>query len=185
VDRLAVGRQIREIREARTLSLRALADASGVSRSMLSDIERGAKSPTIALLAAVSEALDVPLSALVDGGGSLAPISAQVVRAADQRTIADRSGVRRTTLGVLHGDSSVEFVRFELPPRTASGTFAPHKPGTLERISIERGMVTVQFGDEKVSLKAGDTLSYEAAVPHSFANTSGKIAVLYLVIERR
>ncbi|MDB5073562.1 MAG: helix-turn-helix protein [Candidatus Eremiobacteraeota bacterium] len=185
MDALAVGRQIREIREARTLSLRALAEASGVSRSMLSDIERGAKSPTIALLAAISEGLDVPLSALVGGGGSRSSISVQVVRAADQRTISDPSGVRRTTLGMLHDDSSVEFVRFELPPRTVSGTFAPHKPGTLERIYIERGTLDVHFGDEQVRLQAGDTLSYEAAVPHSFANVSGKIAVLYLVIERR
>lgn len=152
---------------------------------MLSDIERGAKSPTIALLAAISEGLDVPLSALIDGGVSLSPISAQVVRAGDQRTISDPSGVRRTTLGMLHDDSSVEFVRFELPPRTVSGTFAPHKPGTLERIYIERGALDVHFGDEQVSLKAGDSLSYEAAVSHSFANVSGKIAVLYLVIERR
>lgn len=152
---------------------------------MLSDIERGAKSPTIALLAAISEGLDVPLSALIDRGGSRSPISAQVVRAGDGRTISDPSGVRRTTLGMLHEDSSVEFVRFELPPRTVSGTFAAHKPGTLERIYVERGTLDVHFGDEQVSLKAGDTLSYEAAVRHSFANVSRRIAVLYLVIERR
>jgi len=185
VDTPELGRRIREAREARSLSLRSLAEASGVSRSMLSDIERGAKSPTIALLAAISEGLNVPLSALIDGGGSLSSISAQVVRANDQRTICDPSGVQRTNLGMLHDESTVEFVRFKLPARTVSGTFAPHRPGTLERIYIERGTLDVHFGDQHVSLRAGDTLSYEAAVPHSFANVSSKIAVLYLVIERR
>jgi transcriptional regulator with XRE-family HTH domain len=182
---MALGRHIREAREAASLSLRSLAEASGVSRSMLSDIERGAKSPTIALLAAIAEGLGLPLSALLDGGSSRSSISAQVVRADDQRTLSDPSGVQRTNLGVLHDDSSVEFVRFELPPRTVSGTFAPHGPGTLERIHIERGTLDVHFGDRHVTLHAGDTLSCEATVPHSFSNVSGKIAVLYLVIERR
>jgi transcriptional regulator with XRE-family HTH domain len=182
---MAVGRRIRETREARSLSLRSLAEASGVSRSMLSDIERGAKSPTIALLAAIAEGLEVALSALIDGGVSRSPISPQVIRAEDQRTIRDPSGVERATLGMLHEESSVEFVRFKLPPRTESGTFAAHKPGTLERIYVERGTLDVSFGDRRVTLHAGDTLSYEAAVPHSFANAGRKIAVLYLVIERR
>lgn len=152
---------------------------------MLSDIERGAKSPTIALLAAISEGLGVSLSALIDGGGSPSSISAQVIRADLQRTMYDPSGVQRTNLGMLHDDSTVEFVRFKLPPRTVSGTFAPHKPGTLERIHIEQGTLDVFFGDQRVTLRAGDTLSYEAAVSHSFANVSGRIAILYLVNERR
>lgn len=156
-----------------------------MSRSMLSDIERGAKSPTIALLAAISEGLETPLSALIDGAGSPSSISAQLIRADAQRTLCDPSGVQRTTLGLLHDDSRVEFVRFKLPPRTVSGTFAPHKPGTLERIHIEQGTLDITFGDERVTLRAGDTLSYEAAVPHSFANVSGRTAILYLVIERR
>jgi transcriptional regulator with XRE-family HTH domain len=184
VDSVALGRRIKDAREARSLSLRALAEGSGVSRSMLSDIERGAKSPTIALLAAISEGLTVPLSALIGDGGSPSSISPQIIRAADQHTISDPSGVQRTNLGVLHDDSTVEFVRFQLPPRTVSGTFAPHRPGTLERISIERGTLDVYFGDQHVTLHAGDTLSYEAAVPHSFANVSKAIVILYLVIER-
>jgi transcriptional regulator with XRE-family HTH domain len=182
---MAVGRRIRETREARALSLRSLAEASGVSRSMLSDIERGAKSPTIALLAAISEGLEVPLSALIDDGVSRSSISAQVIRADDRHTISDPSGVERTTLGILHDESAVEFVRFTLPARTVSGTFAAHKPGTLERIYIERGTLDVSFGDQRVTLHAGDSLSYEAAVPHSFANAGRNAAVLYLVIERR
>jgi transcriptional regulator with XRE-family HTH domain len=185
VDTPALGRRIKDAREARSLSLRTLAQASGVSRSMLSDIERGAKSPTIALLAAISEGLNVPLSALIDGGGSRSAISAQVVRADEQRTMRDPSGVQRTSLGMLHENSTVEFVRFQLPPHTASGTFAAHRSGTLERISVERGTLEVHFGDRHVTLQAGDTLSYEAAVAHSFANAGSEIAVLYLVIERR
>lgn len=165
--------------------MRSLAQSSGVSRSMLSDIERGAKSPTIALLAGVAEALSLSLSALVDDTPNSLPRSPRVIRAAKQRTVTDVSGVQRTNLAGQHAGSSVEFVRFKLPRRTESGTFAAHGPGTIERIHVERGTLQVKFGDERVTLRAGDSLLYEAGVPHSFANLSDKVATVYLIIERR
>jgi transcriptional regulator with XRE-family HTH domain len=62
---MRIGSRIRTIREQRGESLRAFAGRCGVSASMLSDVERGAKSPTIAILSAIAEGLQVPLSRLV------------------------------------------------------------------------------------------------------------------------
>ncbi len=179
-----LGRRVRELREKSSLSLRALAQQSGVSSSMVSEVERGTKSPTIALLAGIAEGLGVPLSALLDAA-SPSPATATITRAAKQRTVRDPSGVERTSLGLQYADSTIEFVRFTLPGRAASGTFAAHRADTRERIHIERGIVDVDFGEQHVRLRRGDTLTYEATVRHSFTNASGKIAVLYLVIERR
>jgi len=151
---------------------------------MLSAVERGTKSPTIALLAGIAEGLDLPLSVLIDGG-STTPLEAQVICASDQHTISDSSGIKRTSLSGSYDRSTVEFVRYTLPAQTASGTFAAHRPGTLERIHLARGKVDIRFGDQRVTLREGDTLFYEASVPHGFANTTNKIAELYLVIERR
>ena len=96
VDEMTMlARRIREAREERALSLRALAQSSGVSRSMLSDIERAAKSPTISLLSAIAEGLDLPLSALLDGGGPALSVIPRLIRAENQRTIRDSSGVQR------------------------------------------------------------------------------------------
>jgi XRE family transcriptional regulator, regulator of sulfur utilization len=152
---------------------------------MLSDIERGAKSPTIALLAGVAEALSLPLSVLVDDTANKPSRSPRVIRAAKQLTITDASGVRRTNLAGQYADSTVEFVRFKLPRRTESGTFAAHGPGTIERIHVESGTLQVKFGDKRVTLHAGDTLLYEARVSHSFANLSDKVATVYLIVERK
>jgi transcriptional regulator with XRE-family HTH domain len=165
--------------------LRSLAGSSGASKSMISDVERGAKVPTIALLAGIAEGLNVPLSALVEDNHDRLPTSPQVVRSHDRPVITDLSGVQRITLGGQYADSTVEFVRFKLPRRTASGTFAAHAPGTVERIYVERGALQVKFAGELVALSAGDTLLYEAAAPHSFANVSDKVAIVFLVIERR
>jgi mannose-6-phosphate isomerase-like protein (cupin superfamily) len=152
---------------------------------MISDVERGAKVPTIALLAAIAEGLNLPLSALVEDNHDRLPTSPQVVRSHDRTVITDRSGVQRITLGAQYAGTNVEFVRFKLPRRTVSGTFAAHAAGTVERVYVERGTVQVKFGDQFVALRAGDTLLYEAAVPHSFANLNDKVAIVYLVIERR
>ncbi len=179
-----LGRRIRDARKMRRLSLRALAESSGVSRSMISEIERGTKSPTIAVLAAVSEALHLPISVLIEGVSASAR-TAHLTRADEQRTVQDPSGVERTSLGRQFDESAVEFVRFTLPPSTASGIFVPHRPGTLERIHIERGTINVAFGDEQLTLRDGETLAFEASVTHSLANVGKKTAVLYLVIERR
>ncbi len=151
---------------------------------MLSEIERGAKSPTIALLAAIAEGLRVPLSGLVSGGPPVS-VAGQVIRAGEQRFIEDETGVRRINLGAPHEGSTVEFVRFSLPPGAASGTFAAHRAGTFERIHVERGKLEVRFGEQHVTLREGDTLTYEAEVRHGFVNIGAKPAVVYLVIERR
>jgi transcriptional regulator with XRE-family HTH domain len=180
----SLGKRIRAARKARSLSLRLLAQASGVSRSMLSAVERGAKSPTIALLAGIAEGLDLPLSSLLDAR-STAPLRAEVIRARRQRAIRDANGIERRSLSRLRQRSGVEFVRYTLPAHTASGVFAPHRPGTLEHIHIGRGNVEIRFGVRRVMLGEGDTLLYEACVAHGFKNSSNGAAVLYLIIERR
>jgi hypothetical protein len=95
-----------------------------------------------------AEGLDVPLSSLIDGDGLPPSIAPQVIRAGKARTLRDPSGVERTTLGIVHDKSAIEFVRFELPPRTVSGTFAPHRPGrsacarAIQDRVISRGMAS-------------------------------------------
>jgi transcriptional regulator with XRE-family HTH domain len=87
-----VAAAVKDRREQLGMTLRALASKSGVSSSMISEIERGAKSPTISTLSALAQALGVPISALVEG---TAPTTGriQVVRASEQSD--RRSGQRR------------------------------------------------------------------------------------------
>jgi mannose-6-phosphate isomerase-like protein (cupin superfamily) len=152
---------------------------------MISDIERGAKSPTIATLSALAAALEQPLGALVDG----APARVQrvrVLRASERREITDRkSGARRDSFGPVPAGSAVEFLRYSIPPKTVAGPFAAHPRGTIEHIYLAAGSVRITVGRDSALLGAGDSCTCLADAPHGFDNSAGKVeAKLFLVIER-
>src|SRR5262249_40528747 len=179
-----VGRAVRARREAQGFTLRALAARSGVSSSMISDIERGAKSPTISTLSMLAEALGVSVSVLVDRESAGKRI--QVVRGPERRASVDpASGARRESFGPAPAGSQVEFVRYAVPPRATAGPFAAHPRGTIEHLYVAAGAVRVVFGEEAVSLEAGDSCTCRADAPHLFDNTGGSVeALIYLVSER-
>ena len=171
-----VARVVRERRERLGLTLRALGQRSGVSPSMISDVERQAKSPTVTTLAALAAALEVPLATLV--AGEPAGPRLHVSRAGEASAARDR-------LAPTVPGSKVEFRRIAVPPRTAAGPFPPHAAGTIEHIHVAAGRVRVTLGDDTATLAAGDGCACVADAPHGFDNRDGTVeALLYLVIER-
>jgi len=181
-----VGGAVKAAREAQKLTLRALAAKSGISASMISDVERGAKSPTISTLAVLAGALGLAMSALVEAAKP-APGRIQVVRGSARPALIDpATGARRQSFGSAPRGSKVEFLRYAVPPRVTAGPFAAHARGTIEHIHVAAGAVRVAVGDEAVRLEAGDSCSCLADVPHLFDNADGDAeALIYLVVERR
>jgi transcriptional regulator with XRE-family HTH domain len=174
---------VREQRERLGLTLRALAARSGVSSSMISDIERQAKSPTIVTLAALAEALGVSLASLVDiaepGAGTI-----RVERANEHLSATDPWGATRDRIGPASAvGCKVEILRYTLPPHCVAGPFAAHASGTLEHVYLAQGSVRVTLGADSVTLEAGDSCTCRADRPHGFDNLAGDTALLYLVIE--
>jgi transcriptional regulator with XRE-family HTH domain len=171
-------------RERLGLTLRALAARSGVSSSMISDIERGAKSPTISTLSALAEALAVPVSALVDGTTS-ATTRLRVVRASDRLAFIDpASGAKRDSFGPAVAGSKLEFLRYAVPPHAVAGPFPAHASGTIEHIHLAAGRLRVMLGTDTVMLEAGDSCTCLADAQHGFDNREGDVeALLYLIIE--
>lgn len=164
------------------LSVRALGSRSGISPSMISDVERGLKSPTITTLAAFAEALEMPLSALVEGPTST---RMRVVKASERQWLVDAgNGCRRDRFAPTVAGSEVEFLRFVLPPHTSAGPFPAHAPGTIEHLYVASGKIRVTLGQETADLEAGDSCSCFADEPHGFDNRDGKVpAELVIVIE--
>src|SRR4051794_2194455 len=110
-----VARAIKQRREQLRLTLRDLAARSGVSASTISDIERGAKSPTISTLDALVQALGLPMSAFTDGAAPLAS-RILVVRTAERPKLVDaKSGARRDSFGPTLPGSKVEFLSYAVP----------------------------------------------------------------------
>lgn len=175
---------LRQLREQRGLTLRRLAARSGVSASMISAIERAAKSPTVATLDALAAALGVPLADLL-AGAPAAAARIRIVRTAEQRRTTDpASGARRADFGPPIAGSGVAFLRYTIPPRGVAGPFAAHEPGTIEHVHLAAGSLRLTLGDESVSLEAGDSCSCRADAPHDFDNRASDVeALLYLVVE--
>ncbi len=165
-----VAQAIKRRRERLGLTLRDLASESGISASMISDIERGAKSPTISTLDALAQALGLPMTALAD---SAAPLTSRIhiVRAAERPTFIDtKSGAKRDSFG---------------PPRKVAGPFAAHASGTIEHMHLAAGSIRAVFGSEAVTLEAGDSCTCFADTTHRFDNHEGKVeALIYIVVEQ-
>jgi transcriptional regulator with XRE-family HTH domain len=175
-----LGDRVRQLRTAREWSLETLAGASGVSRSMLSEIEREQANPTLAVTLRIARAFEMSLGELL---GTPEATSNVVVIRADDRTFHYRSDrhCRIRTLSPLHLEKDVEFYEVQLQPRGVLRS-AAHFEGTREFLTVQQGRVRLESGRDVEPLGPGDSASYRADVPHAIVNTGTGEAVLFLVV---
>jgi len=174
-----VCRRVRRLRTQRGWSLEDLAANCGVSRSMLSQIERGQANPTLAVALRIAHAFELSLGDLVD---SPRPSFAIEVIRADNPAFHYRSDrdCRVRTLSPLHLEKDVEFYEVRLSPGGELRS-AAHFRGTREFLTVEDGRIRVESGDDQVELDHGDSGSYRADVPHAIVNVGQEEAVVFLV----
>lgn len=175
-----LGRRVRTLRRSCGLTLQELADRSGVSRAMVSKVERGEKTPTLVVAAKMAEGLDVSLSQLA----GLEERREVVLVPRDRRmTMRDpETGFERQLLSPSFAGNGVEFVRNVVPEGSSSGEFPAHRRGVEEYIVVEKGSLKAVLGGEEHPLEEGDALYFEADVVHRFDNTGPGEASYYLVI---
>jgi transcriptional regulator with XRE-family HTH domain len=175
-----LGGRVKELRGRRGLTLEALAGRSGVSRAMISKLERGEKNPTLVVAAKLSEGLGVTLSQLV---GMEERREVVVVPREGRMVMRDpETGFERQLLSPTFVGHGVEFVRNEIPEGSTSGEFPPHRKGVAEYVVVERGRLRAVLGGEEYLLEEGDAVYFEADVPHRFDNTGAGECSYYLVI---
>lgn len=174
-----VGANLRRLRVKRGLSLERLARVSGVSRAMLGQIELGQSTPTINLLWKISRAFDVPFSALVTAAASRA---ATVIRSKGAKLLTSADGsFSSRALSPLDSPRNVEFYELRLAPHSAEHAEA-HAPGTTENLVVGHGKVEIRASRSTHQLATGDSILFDADVPHSYVNTSDEEALMYLVM---
>ena len=175
-----LGARVKELRRRRGLTLEDLAKRAGVSRAMISKVERGEKNPTLVVAAKVAEGLDVTISALL---GVEERREIVVIPRERRMTMRDpESGFERQLLSPTFGGRGVEFVRNVVPHGSTSGEFPPHRRGVEEYVVVEKGRLRTFVGDEEHLLEAGDALYFEADVSHRFDNAGDGECSYYLVI---
>ena len=174
-----LGARIREMRAQRKWSLDSLAQASDVSRSMLSQIERDQANPTLGVAIRIARAFGMSLGELVETPS--VTTSVEVIRAADH-TYHFRSDkdCRIRTLSPLQLEKDVEFYEVELKPGGALRS-APHFEGTREFLTVQKGKIRVESAGDAEEVERGDSASYRADVPHAIINVGKTEAVIFLV----
>ena len=175
-----LGRRVKKLRSDRGWSLEELAVASGVSRSMLSEVERERANPTLSVTYRIAQAFGLTLHDLIETAQTAS--SVQVVRATERAQIfrADKQCQIRT-LSPLNLEKDVEFYEVTLKPNGALRS-QPHFEGTREFLTVEEGRVRLESADENDELGKGDSATYRADVPHNIINVSNGDAVVFLVV---
>jgi transcriptional regulator with XRE-family HTH domain len=179
----ALGPRIRALREAMDLSLRDLAERSGVSAPMLSQVERGETSPTLQVAGKIAEGLELRLSQLLrlDEEGAVS-----VVRRDERRKgPAGKSGHSYEILTPPLPGQRAELSRHVLA--AGAGTGGPgdppmHEPGSRETALVESGTVVLICDGQQHELEAGDCVTFDADLPHHFENPGDDEAVLLAVV---
>jgi transcriptional regulator with XRE-family HTH domain len=181
-DRIAS--RVRQIRAERGLSLEALAEGSGVSRSMISLIERGQSSATAVVLEKLATGLDVPLAWLFDAPA--APAS-PVSRRKDQVEWRDpASGYIRRNVSPSGLASPTRIVEVVFPAGARVSYETGARPGlTHQQIWVLQGAIEVTLGKERYALRTGDCLAMVLDRPITFRNRTASSARYAVILSHR
>jgi transcriptional regulator with XRE-family HTH domain len=180
---IQIGSRVRALREGMGLSLRDLAERSGVSAQMLSQVERGETSPTLAVAARIASGLELTLSQLLrlDEGGTVS-----IVRAQERlRGGATARGHRYDVLTPPLPGQRAEVSFHTLAPGSSTGGPGDppmHEPGARETAVVAGGGVTLVCDGAAHELSEGDAVTFDADLPHHFENNTGADARFYAVV---
>jgi transcriptional regulator with XRE-family HTH domain len=179
--RIAEG--LRKRRESLGISANDLAERSGVSRAMVSKIERLEVSPTAALLGRLCNGLGITLSSLIASAENTK--GPPIARADEQPVWRDPdTGLLRTMVSPRNTGSRTEIVHVELPSGAEVKYGAMAEPHYDQHVLVLAGKLTMTFGTEEFELSAFDCIRSRFDVPHAFANRS-RAACKYLVVITR
>ena len=175
-----LSQRVKRMRQERAWSLDQLAGVSGVSKSMLSQIERNQANPTLAVTCKIAQAFSMSLAEFVEM--SSASSSVHVIRADDREHLyrSDKA-VEIRTLSPLNLEKDVEFYQVRLKPGGALKS-AAHFQGTREFLTVEQGKVRIQSSNDSAELSKGDSTTYRADVPHAIENLGKGEATVFLVV---
>jgi transcriptional regulator with XRE-family HTH domain len=178
-----IGPAIQKERKLRRLTLEQLSAQSGVSKSMLSQIERGEANPTFAVVWSLTQALQIDFGALVGGESSAASVD-QIEVTSRPHTPEIRSADGKCRLRILSTPrlaGHTEWYDVEIDP-SGSLDSEPHTAGTFEHFTALTDGFEIVSGASVMPLKEGETARYPVDVPHRITNACDKPVRGFLVV---
>lgn len=173
-----IGANAKAIRESKKLTLDAAAQLTGVSRSMLAQIEKGDVNPTISVLWKIANGYRVSFTSLLDAHAS----PALLIRAAEVEPLAEDGG-RYLNYPAFPFEDERHFETYRICIEPGGALHAqPHMARSEEYITVFAGEVEICAGEERFALAEGDSLRFRADAEHSYRNTGDVPAKLSMLI---
>lgn len=175
---VAVAQNIKKVREQKKLTLDAASSVSGVSRSMLAQIEKGDVNPTISVLWKIANGYKVSFTSLVEKHDE----NTAVIREKDISTIIEDDG-KYINYPTFCFDDERLFETYRIVIELNGDLKAePHLGGTEEYITVFDGEVEISVNDKIFRLKKGDSIRFKADVPHRYTNIGETEVQLSMII---
>ncbi len=171
------GQRLRAIRKSNKLSIRSLAEISGLSANTLSLIENGKTSPSVNTLSHLAQSMNIPITAFFEGEQHVKRIAYQ--KAGERKQILFAQGQLESLSTGMTGVGSEPFI-ITLGPNAHSGE-APVIYAGRELIYCLEGQITYTIEDQSYLLAPGDSLIFDAYIPHSWCNTNTKSSALLVL----
>lgn len=170
---------LQRLRCKRQLSLDGLARASGVSRTMLAQIESGRSVPSIKVLSKIAKALKVSVAAFLDSREfeGVAVLSAR----RSKRLVSANGEFVSRALFPFEKARQTEFYELRIAPLGEEQAHG-HGPGVQENLVVAQGVLEVSVNEERFLLSTGDSILFYADQPHRYRNPADSEALAYLVV---
>lgn len=175
---LVISENLKRLREQRKMSLDAVAKLSGVSKSMLGQIERGEVNPTVSTVWKISNGLKISFTELMNHPEAEYEV---VARSSIQPLLEDDGGYRNFPLFPFDNERRFEVYYIELDFGSVLEAEA-HAPGTQEFITVFSGCLEVTVNGATLSAEDGGALRFKADLPHRYYNPSQQICRMSMVI---
>lgn len=174
-----LGPLLRRLRRRSGQTLQQLAESSGVSRAMLSSVERGDKNPTLPVLAGIASGLGVTISELM---GEQVPWTVASVTPRRRRLVYrdEQTGIERHLLSPTHLDTGMEVVEHVLP----SGQSFEGRPhagiSTSKCVVVIEGQLTLELGNVLYTIDVADSVTFEVTGDYRFRNKLAQTCRYYI-----
>ena len=160
-----IAKNLNKIRKEKGLTLNDLAEVSGVSKSMLSEIERGGTNPTILVLWKIADGLKIPLTQLI----SEETANYTLVRQKQQALLNQDNGYQIFSIFPYYDQHKTEVLEVSIQPKGKLSN-SGHRIGVDETTYVLNGEIMLKLGNEQFILHSGDTIRFKGGLPHQYIN---------------
>lgn len=175
-----ISKNLKILRKSRQLSLEELAERSGVSKSMLGEIERGRTNPTVSVLWKIAKGLNTPLTTLIKEQ----EFDSVVIRKSEYAILSKETEFIISSVFPYYEPHRLEILHLEISPHSKLDSIG-HMKGVEEYLIVLDGIVNIYANGEQVTLHPNDAFRFKADSAHGIQNLNDKQAKLLNIIYYR